>query len=176
MGAGTAERGLRRLGRAKPCPGLQALLPHGSQEQPAGRWGGWGHGSSFPATRPEKGWGVAGRVRGGHAHYSSVTRTTAASLPGLEDWHPGEGLLFRAHARCGHWVWVRYHASHPGSLRPGGAGTSSPVHAPAAGRPGVSWIGSKTTSRLVWLPRGAVPFGGTCPAPKRPRCSTTCRF
>lgn len=84
MGARTAKRGLRRLGRAKPCPGLQALLPHGSQEQPAGRWGGWGHGSSFPATRPEKGWGVAGRVRGGHAHYSPVTPTTAClpSRPG----------------------------------------------------------------------------------------------
>lgn len=42
---------------------------------------------------------------------------------------------------------------------------SSPVHAPAAGRFGVPWISSKTTSRLVWLPRGAVPLAGPAQCP-----------
>lgn len=123
--------------------------------------GEWGHGSSFPATRPEKGSGVAGRVRGGHAYYSPVTPTTTC-LPSRPGGKTSRGST-AVQVTCPLWpllVWVRYHASHPGSLRPGGASTSSPVRAPAAGHLGVPWISSKMMSRLVWLPRGAVPLAG----------------
>lgn len=128
--------------------------------------GEWGHGSSFPATRPEKGLGVAGRVRGGHTDYSPATPTTRClpSRPGGKT----SGGRTAVQVTCPLWpllVWVKCHASHPGSLRPGGASTSSPVHAPAAGRLGVPWIGSKMTSRLVWLPRGAVPLAGPAQCP-----------